>query len=191
MSVLRKVWEKEWLKHAGDYPLDDSEHGLWCAFKAGLLANNHNRRKKQKPRRYIDSLPEPKTERPGFTMSTFKEKFSELNKHTTYAWVSCLLPTPPLQLEESGKFKVGWGKHEYGDVVMVGNVHRDNKTYDGWYVRTEMIEEHCLSKSVVRKAIRKAGKGRQFRNGEPELNKINYAVWTCLDELLKELRLEE
>jgi len=42
---LQKAWEKEKKEHLGDYG-DSSEHDIWCAFKAGWLANNYNRRSK-------------------------------------------------------------------------------------------------------------------------------------------------
>ena len=82
----------------------------------------------------------------------------------------CMLPIPPLQLQENAKFKVGWGKHEYGEVILVSNVHRDNELYNGIYFRIDSIRKTQLDKKKVKEVLEKSYlTSKQYRILKKEL----------------------
>lgn len=83
----------------------------------------------------------------------FEKEFPSLEEFGMVARNRCMLPMPPLQLEENGKFKVGWGKHQFGEVTLVSNVHRDSKEFDGVYFEENIIQQNCLDKKKVEEAI--------------------------------------
>ena len=74
----------------------------------------------------------------------FKKNFPSLEGKEHYAHNHQI--TPNSMTEKEGDFKIGWGKKLYGYVILVANVHRDEKKFDSDYYKKEDIQENCLDK---------------------------------------------